>query len=208
MIKVILVDDHKIFLDGLQAILKEEEGIKVVGEALNSEEIFDLLKLFDVDILVLDIEMPGASGIEIAAKVREKHPGVKILMLTMHDKKEFIDQLIPLRIEGYILKNKGSEQLVDALSAISKGKTYFSQEVMTVAMRSGKVKKGEENITLSKREFEVLRLIAEGNTSKQIAGKLHIAPSTVETYRRNLIGKLKVKGTPGLIKWAVQKGIC
>lgn len=208
MIKIILADDHQIFLDGLQAILKSEKDIKVEAEALNGEQVLAALKHVTVDILVLDIEMPGMSGIEAAAKVREQYPQVRILMLTMHDKKEFIDQLLKLDVEGYILKNKGTEQLVDALHAISIGGTYFGQEVMA-ALRPSKGKTvAAGNISLTKRETEVLKLIAKEYTSPEIAKTLFIAESTVETHRRNLISKLNVKGSLGLVRWAVENKLC
>lgn len=206
MIKVLLADDHQIFLDGLQAILKGEKDIKVEAEALNGEQVLAALKHFSVDILVLDIEMPGISGIETAAIVRQQYPQVKILMLTMHDRKEFIDQLLALDVEGYILKNKGIEQLVDALRAISIGGTYFGQEVMA-ALRPSKAKPMiAGSVSLTKRETEVLKLIAKEYTSPEISKALFIAESTVETHRRNLISKLGVKGSLGLVRWAVEKG--
>lgn len=207
MIKIILADDHQIFLDGLQAILKGEKDIVVEAEALNGEQVLAALKFSTVDILVLDIEMPGMSGIEITRKVREKYPEVKILMLTMHDKKDFIDQLLKLDVEGYILKNKGIEQLVQALRDIAKGGTYFGQEVMGALRPMKRKNVSEENVSLTKREEEVLRLIAKAYTSPEISKALFIAESTVETHRRNLIAKLGVKGTKGLVKWAVEKGL-
>jgi DNA-binding NarL/FixJ family response regulator len=208
MIHVLIADDHQIFLDGLRAVLQQEKDIKINAEALNGEQVLAALK-FDpsIEILILDIEMPGMSGIEVVSRTRELYPEMKVLMLTSHNKPDLVDQLTSLQVNGYILKNKGIEQLVAAIRAIANGEHYFGQEVMATIIASKKKTGVGNNTRLTKREEEILRLIAREYTSPQIAGELYIAESTVETHRRNMISKLGVKGTLGLVRWAVENGI-
>lgn len=207
MIKILIADDHQIFLDGLQAILHTEKDIQVVAEALTGNEVLFQLENHDVDIAVLDIEMPCRNGIQLSEIIREKYPAVKVLILTMHDQPQYIEQLLLHDVKGYILKNKGSEQLVLALKTIARGETYFGQELFQTLKQLHQKKKNSGEINLTRREEEILRLIAQAQTTPEIAGKLFIAQSTVETHRRNLIAKLGVKNTLGLVKWAVEKGM-
>jgi DNA-binding NarL/FixJ family response regulator len=208
MIKVLIADDHRIFLDGLRAILSTEKEISVEAEAISGDEVLKLLSLrSDIDIVVLDWEMIGKNGLDTAIEIRNNHPHVKILMLTMHDSGELIDKLFAVPVDGYILKLKGADQLVEAIYKLNDGRTHFSPEIHEELVRYRKSKTRNEEIKLTPREMEVLRLIAQENTTPKIAETLFIAQSTVETHRRNLIGKLGVKSTLGLVKWAVEHGI-
>ena len=207
IIRILLADDHQIFLDGLRAILKAEQEIRVVAEARSGTEVIEMLDKHLIDIVVLDIEMPpGINGIETAAMIRQRFPHVRVLMLTMHDKEELIEKLLKIPVDGYILKNKGAEQLVEAIHRLDSGRTFFSSEIMETLVKARKKPALRDEIKLTPREEEVLRLIANEFTTPEIADKLCIAQSTVETHRRNLIGKLQVKNTLGLVRWAVEKG--
>jgi two-component system nitrate/nitrite response regulator NarL len=208
MIKVLLADDHQIFLDGLNLILSRESAtIQVVAEALKGSEVLPLVKAHQPDVVVLDITMPDMNGIEVAKKMRVEYPNIPVLILTTSDSKKDVEELFTAEVEGYIMKNKGAEQLVKAIRELAAGKTYFGQEIMRV-IRDNKRKVEEvENIRLTRREEEILRLIARECTTPEIAEKLFIAPSTVETHRRNLIAKLGVKGTLGLVRKAVEMGL-
>lgn len=205
MIKILIADDHKIFLDGLRAILSTEKDISVEGEAASGDEVLKLLALRDdINIVVLDCEMIGKNGLDTAIEIRNMYPHIKILMLTMHDRGELIDKLLAVPVDGYILKLKGADQLVEAIQKLNEGRPHFTPEIHEELVRYRKSKARNEDIRLTPREEEVLRLIARDNSTPEIAEILFIAQSTVETHRRNLIGKLGVKSTLGLVKWAIE----
>ncbi|MCA6364225.1 MAG: response regulator transcription factor [Bacteroidetes bacterium] len=209
MIRLIIADDHKMFIDGLNDVLKSLAGdsISIVAEANNGNEVLPLVRAHMPDVLVLDIGMPGISGIEVAKLMRIEFPDIPILIVTYSDQSEHVDELIDVGVSGYILKTRGAEQLVLAIKELAAGRIYFSQEIMAV-IRSSKRKKEEiKNVKLTRREEEILRLIARECTTPEIAEKLFIAASTVETHRRNLIAKLGVKGTLGLVRKAVEMGL-
>lgn len=209
MIKVILADDHQIVIDGLKILINQEKDIQIVGEALNGKDLLKQLSCKEVDVLVLDIEMPVMDGIEATSKVKKDYPNIKILILSMYDNEEFIKKLIQAGASGYILKNRGKEELINAIRRISEGKNYFGDAVINILLEELKrpaTRSNEEKIRLTKREGEVLKLIAEGLSTPQIALKLHIANSTVETHRRNLIEKLNVSNSKTLIRYAIDNG--
>ncbi len=190
-INVLIVDDHQIVIDGIRSLLKSSSHIHIAGEALNGKEALEILDKKTVDVLVLDIEMPVMNGIEVTKIVKEKYTDTKVLILTMYDTPEFVQQAIEIDADGYILKNRGAEELECALQALTNGEEYFGKDA-NKALRSGvrrKKNRDKNEIQLTKREKEVLKLIAEGKTTPQISDQLCIAPSTVETHRRNLIEK-------------------
>lgn len=211
MIKVIVADDHKIVVDGLVSILKEEVDIEVVGTALNGEQVIEVVRQNDVDIAILDIEMPGLTGVQLSKYLKENYPNVKVLILSMYKSKEVVSQIIKAGAEGYILKNKGSEELVKAIRYINEGQSYVGQEITDVlieALRSDELSnKQPSSISLTKREREVLKYIAKGLTSIQIGKQLFIAPSTVDTHRRNLIDKTGVANSKELILFAIENSL-
>jgi len=203
-IKILIADDHRIFLDGLRAILKNEKSICIEAEATSGEEVMEQLRHKDIDIVVLDVEMGGKNGIDTAVEIRINYPHIRILMLTMHGDGGRIDKLLTIPVDGYILKNKGADQLVEAIYKLDSGRTHFNPEITEELIRYRRNQKKHEEVKLTQREEEVLRLIAQEYTTPQISEALFIAQSTVETHRRNLIGKLGVKGTLGLVRWAVE----
>lgn len=208
MINVLLADDHQIFLDGLNLILsREKDDIRVVAETLKGSEVLPLVRAHQPDVVVLDIGMPDLSGIEVAKLLQIEYPKIPVLILTTHDQPDFVDDLLNADVQGYIMKNRGAEQLVKAIHELNAGKTYFGQEIMKVIRDSKRKQEEIKNVKLTKREEEVLRLIAREFTTPEIAEKLYIAASTVETHRRNLIAKFGVKGTLGLVRKAVEMGI-
>jgi len=206
MIKIIIADDHKIVLDGLTSIINTNDEIEIVGKALNGIQVIELLKTNSVDAVVLDIEMPEMDGVETAKIIKENYPQIKILILTMYNEIGFIRKILEAGAHGYILKNKGKEELVTALKSICNGMDYFGEEVSKTLFSSMRNKNVNGEIKLTKKETEVLKLIANGDTTPIISQKLFIANTTVETHRRNLIEKTGVKGTKGLIKFAIENG--
>ena len=204
-IRVLIADDHQIVIDGLKSLLVDESNITVVAEAKDGTEVLNILEQTEVDIAILDVEMPLLDGVETTFKIKEKYPDVKVLILTMYNKAEFIKQILSAGAHGFILKNKGKEELVLALNSIYAGEEYFGESVTKTLIKDLKTKeKLKQEVRLTKREIDVLKLIAEGKTTPQIAKQLFIAPSTVETHRRNLIDKTDVPNSKGLVRFAFQ----
>ncbi|MEM8565575.1 MAG: response regulator transcription factor [Bacteroidota bacterium] len=208
MIRVVVADDHQMVLDGLKLLLDQEENIETVGEASNGFEVIKILAREQVDVVVLDIEMPKLDGIDTAKRINDEFPEVKILILSMYNNEEFIKSLIQVGVSGYILKNRGREELVEAVNHVAQGGEYFGAAVTKTLISSlKKPKKSEkEKVQLTRREIDVLKLIAEGLSTPQIGEKLFIAPSTVDTHRRNLIDKTGVPNSKALIRYAIQNG--
>ncbi len=206
MIKIVIADDHKIVLEGIISLIKSEDEIEVVGEAKNGREVLHILDEKEVDIVVLDIEMPEMNGIETTKMIRKIFPHVKILILTMHDRSSFVRKIIESGAQGYILKNKGKEELVSAIRTIYEGEDYYGREVTKILISGMRTPKVFGEIKLTNREIEVLKYIVNGYSTPVIAKKLDISPHTVETYRRNLIEKTGSRNAVELAKFAVENG--
>jgi DNA-binding NarL/FixJ family response regulator len=194
MIKVLLVDDHKIVRDGIRALLSGQEDIRIYDEAGSGSELFRQLNSGLPDIVLMDISLPDISGIELCEKVREQFPLMKVLFLSMYTSEEYIFNAIKAGAQGYLPKNISQDELLHAIRAVAAGEEYFSESVSNVILKSY-IKKAQdkepENLTqssaLSKRELEILRLFAEGNTNPQIAEQLYISTRTVESHKNHII---------------------
>jgi DNA-binding NarL/FixJ family response regulator len=211
-ITVMLADDHQLILDGLSMVLKEHPHIEVLGTALNGEGLLGLLQIHQPDIAVVDISMPpGIDGIQTAKKIAELHPHVKVLILTMHKDKEKLESAIMANVKGYLLKNHGGTQLLQALEAISEGRNYYSDDLGKVLIQNLVEKAGagteKTSGSITDAELEVLMLVARGLASKQIADQLHRSIHTVNTHRKNIIAKLKVSNIHEAITWARRQGL-
>ena len=233
--RVMIADDHQLIVDGMCQILEGNARYEVVATANSGGEVMQYLKKEPVDIAVLDIEMPPPDGIELTRLICEEYPDVSVLILTMHNTETFISEVMTLgsnrkRPEGsagdqsqfgigFILKNKGQEELVDALDALSLGKNFYGKEVMDTILNSWTQTRGrsrqstpeeseslEERLALTKREKQVLKLIAQGKSGPSVAEELFVANSTIETHRRNLIAKCGVENTKELIRFAIKNG--
>lgn len=167
----------------------------------------DLLAKQEVDVCLLDINMPGLDGIETAKLIRERKPGIKIIMLTTYDDREIISELVHIGVSGYLLKNSDKEELVEAIQKVMKGRHYFSDEVERIILEGLTVKKNTEVIPLTERELEVVQLLAREYTNDKIAAELHISYRTVETHRKNIMQKTRSGNLAGLIKYAYSKGL-
>lgn len=212
-IKVLIADDHKIIRVGLLGILKAVPDVEVVGEAEDGLEVLSLLEKTIADVVLMDIDMGHSSGVEATRKVKAHYPDVQVLALTMHEEQDHILQMLEAGASGYLLKNTGAEELVAALHAVSKGDSYYSKTVSATllkALTNLKEKSAprlKKDIPLSDREIEVLRLIAQECSNGEIAEKLFISIRTVDTHRRNILDKLEVKNTAGLVKYAIEKAL-
>ncbi|HMQ48830.1 MAG TPA: response regulator transcription factor [Saprospiraceae bacterium] len=211
MIKTLIADDHKMFREGLRAILEQESDIEVVGEAGSAREIFDLISKNQPDIVLLDITLGEENGVEIAKILREKYPKLRILVVTMHTESSYILKMLEIGAAGYILKDAGKVEVLNAIRSVSAGDSYFSQQAsaIIIAFLQNKLSpavKRKDSVLLTRREIEVLKLIAGEYTNQEIADKLFISPRTVDTHRRNLLEKLRLKNTASLVKYAIQHG--
>lgn len=208
-IKIIIADDHTMFLQGIVSLLENEEGIIVLGKATNGNEVFKIIEKISPDIILLDISMPEMDGIEVTKRLKDKYPSIKILILSTHSNVQIIAKLIRMGVDGYLLKNAEKKELLHAIHTLQKGETYFCKEVLVKNDgNNSKIKSNTFFITeLSNREKEILILIAQEFTGAEIAEKTFISLNTVNTHRRNLISKLNVKNTAGLVKYAIEYGL-
>ncbi len=207
MIKVLLADDQKMFMDGMRSFLEKESDIEIVGEAINGDEVINFLnKQSDVDVVILDVEMPIKDGIETTKIIKKdiRFKKMKILILTMYNEKNFIVKLLEAGADGYILKNKSKEELVQAIHNVNRGQPHFGLEVLNQARSTSS--NLEKKIELTEREVEVLCLIAEGKTTREIAALLYISEPTVNTHRRNLLRKLEFPNDKYLVRYAIKQG--
>ncbi len=213
-IKIIIADDHQLVIDGIKSLLSDVEEMDIVGEALNGNELLDLLKNQSSDIVILDINMPGMDGLKAMQNINSLYVDTKILVLTTYDDTRLIREILKLGAKGYVLKSTGKEELLKAIKALASGGTFFSKEVsekiLKAMMKDNSVEVPRQSvlpISLTKREKEILKLIAMEYTGKEIAAELHISINTVETHRRNLLRKLKAKNTAGLVRYAMKHDI-
>lgn len=207
-IKVLLVDDHKMFLEGLTSILLDDADIQVMDTVVDGHQAMEYMRSNEVDVVVTDINMPEMDGIELNLKLKKKWPNVKALVLSSHSDAETIKKVISANVDGYLLKNAEKEELILAIKEIYKGNTHFSAEVQEAVVASMfSSKKNDTPPVLSKREQEVLTLIADEYTAVEIADQLFISQHTVNSHKKNLLSKLGVKNTAGLIKYALLNGL-
>jgi DNA-binding NarL/FixJ family response regulator len=202
--KIILVDDHKIVRDGIKAMLIGDSTFSVVGEAGESKRLYEILETVAADLVVLDLKLPGESGLDIAENLRSKKPGLRILLLTAEASESIVRQCIRIGVEGIISKESGREVYIEALYAIGDGRTYYGGQFMGLLAGAASQKK---EIKLSDRELDVLKGFAKGLSYKEIAAVLDISPRTVETHKNNIQEKLGVTTTADLVKYALKEGI-
>jgi DNA-binding NarL/FixJ family response regulator len=210
-IRVMIADDHKIFRDGIRSILEKEKDIVVADEAGSGSELLEKIGKKPVDLLILDIDIGEPNGIEVAEIVKNRHPEVQILILSMIGLHDFVIQALEKGATGYILKNAGKDEVLTAIRSVAKGDSYFSREVSAILIEQINKpilsKRRKADIPLTPRELEVLQLIAREYSNPEIARELYISIRTVDTHRRNLLEKLGLKNTAGLVKYAIQKGL-
>ncbi|MBN1972743.1 MAG: response regulator transcription factor [Sedimentisphaerales bacterium] len=209
-IKIILADDHTMLRQGLSRSFEQEEDITVVGQAQDGYSAIDLVRELLPDIVIMDIGMPGLNGIETTWRIVKDYPGVKIIGLSMHSSDKYVREMFKAGASGYLLKNCSFEELVEAIRAVMAGKTYISPAIGDMIIKEYAGKEGEGKTAfslLSQREREVLQLLAEGKTTKQIAQKLHISPKTVEAHRLRIMDKLHIDNIAQLTKFAIQEGL-
>ena len=204
---LLIADDHRLFRQGLAALLREQAGWEVVGEAGDGEEALRLASTLQPDVAVLDVEMPGIGGIEAAAALRGVSPGTRIVALSMYADAHYEEQMRQAGASAYVLKNEAIDDLVLAIRAVLRGERFVSPAMARRDAGSSSRSAKLDSAALSERERDVLRLLAEGRRTKEIAELLGISPKTVETYRSRVMTKLGIDGLPGLVKFAIRAGL-
>ena len=208
-IRILLVDDHQIILDGVRSLLKGVNNIQVIGDALNGEEAINTLQVLTADLVLMDIDMPILNGIDATMRIKEEFPHTKVLILTVHNESSLIRNLISIGADGYLLKNSCKEELLDAIYKVQSGEKYFSSEVTLSLMQEDNSRDEllKSDIEFTKRELDVLRLLADGCTNKEIGEKLFISHRTVDTHRTNIMKKVGVNNVAGLISFAIKNNL-
>jgi two-component system response regulator NreC len=210
--RVLLADDHRLMRSGLRLVIERHADFTVVGEADDGRQAVAMAESLQPDVVVMDIGMPNLNGIEAARQVTEKQPAIAIVMLSMHADEGYVLRALKAGARAYLLKDSAEEDLTQAIEAVRDGKSFFSPAVSRVLLQDymrklERVGAEDSYDLLSAREREILQLVAEGKSSKEIAGMLNLSTYTVETHRSNIMQKLNLKGIPELILYAVRKGL-
>ena len=215
MYKVLLADDHTLVLEGISDLVASLGPYEVVAKVENGSEAIKSVAIFNPDIVLMDVDMPVLNGLEATRQLKREFPNIKIIILTMHGDPALIKRMMELGADGFLLKNSDRSEFEEALKRVASGKTYFSSDAAAAIITgknrtSGNFTVGEESIllsTLSEREREILQLIAEGYSNKEIGEKLFISHRTVDTHRTNMMKKLEIRNTAGLVSFAIKNGI-
>lgn len=213
MIKILVADDHTMFVDGIDSILKNETNIKVVGKCYNGPDVIEFVKNNDVDLVLLDVNLPGMTGIEVCKALKDSKDDTKILAISMFNEESFVTEILNNGAQGYILKNTGREELLKAIKTVVGGKSYFSddvtQTIMKGLMKQRRASKQKEGFfpKISRREKEVLKLIVQEHTTQEIANKLFISLKTVESHRSSLLNKMNARNSAGLVRIALENNL-
>ncbi|MCG8331580.1 MAG: response regulator transcription factor [Chitinophagales bacterium] len=210
-IKIVIADDHQIVIDGIKAMLESEQDINVIGEAQDGKALMDLLEILEPDIVLVDINMPHMDGVEVTRRVNSKFKDLKVLILSTYDDVRLIKEILKLGAKGYVLKTADKTELIKAIRTLYEGGTFFSQEISDKILKSmipsetvSESTNSLPPVALTKREMEIIKLIAMEYSGPEISKKLFISINTVETHRKNLIRKTKSKNTIGLVKYAMK----
>ncbi|WP_263769877.1 response regulator transcription factor [Propionivibrio soli] len=207
--RVVIADDHQLVRAGIAALLDDIPDVEVVGEAADGSEAVRLVEELLPSILFLDLAMPGMPGLEALALINESHPEVKVVILSMHDSEEHVLRALKLGATGFMLKDAAPEELAQAVKAINQGHTWLSSAVSKTVISSYVQRSGnEEGLNLlTARQNQVLKMIAEGRSTKDIGYELNLSVKTIETYRAQIMDKLDIRDIPGLVRYAIRNGI-
>jgi DNA-binding NarL/FixJ family response regulator len=210
-IKILLADDHAIVRDGLRRSLQQEQDMEVVGQAKDGLTTIQLARELSPDVVLMDISMPDINGMDTCREITRDFPNIKVIGLSMHSAKRFVSEMFKAGACGYLPKNCEFDELASAIRSVMAGKTYLSPAITDVVVDNFVRVSAEENnsvfFTLTKRERQVLQLMAEGKTTKQIGQSLHISPKTVEAHRLRVMEKLNINNVAQLTKYAIQEGL-
>ncbi len=216
-IKVLIADDHTLIRAGIRELLQNINGIQVVGEASNGREALEKIREVSPDIVLLDIAMSELNGLEVAERVNKEFPVVSVIILSMYANEEYVLQALKVGANGYLLKDSAPNELEIAIRAVTRGETYLSPSISKTLVsdylkritETHVEERGTDNVfvKLTSRQREILQLIAEGNSTKEIAVKLNVSVKTVETHRMKIMERLGIHDIPGLVRYAIRNGI-
>ncbi|EKO3493933.1 response regulator transcription factor [Vibrio fluvialis] len=206
-IRVVIVDDHRVVLEGFMARLEMEPEIEVIATASNGLEALEVVKQHRPNVILMDVSMPIMNGIDATRLIKEEVPDAKVLMLTMHDNREYIMKVMQAGAVGYMLKEISAEKMVQAIKTVNLGSTYFCESVTQTLFTQDIIPSAQKPNPLSRREETVLKMVAQGHSSKKIASLLNISYRTVETHRQNIKHKLDIHSTAELAQYAIQHGM-
>ena len=207
IIKLAIADDHEIFRKGLRIILNELDQVKVLGEAQNGHELMEILKNQEIDLVLMDIRMPGMDGIIATKKIVEKYPNTKVIALTMFEEIGYFNQMIDAGADGFLLKKTNKDELETAIMKVINGQNYYSEEFINKINRDQRPSRKLSDIELTDREQEVLELICKGMSNAEIAKFLGVSVRTIDGHRSNLIEKTRAKNSPHLVMFAIKNGL-
>ncbi len=209
--KILFVDDHQLIIDGLKGFISQIPSYQIIGEAHDGNEAIRLAKILEPDLIFMDIEMPGMSGIQASQEIKKERPETKIIIVSMHQEKELIKKLISFQIDGYLLKTSSQQEVLEAAEKVLNGEKCFSDDVKQSLNNSVQASDESNELVqlsgLTEREIEILKCLAEGKTNKEVGETLFISHRTVDTHRTNLMKKLKVNNVAGLIRFAFKNGL-
>lgn len=203
--KIFIVDDHQMVIDGLKLLIGNDSGFKIIGESNDPAKVSDMLANMQVDILLTDISMPGMSGVELTRIINKQYPDIKILALSMFGDANVVTEMIDAGISGFILKNTGRQELMEALEKVAAGQHYYAPDITHQLVKS--LKENKEGNHLTDREVEIIRMIEKEFSNKQIADMLFISERTIETHRKNIFRKTNTQTVVGLLKYAYERKI-
>lgn len=204
MINIAIVDDHQLFNEGLATLLETVETFRVSGRFNSGVAFLEHLPIPELDLVLMDIDMPGLNGFQTAQKALDQMPELKVILLSMHNDYSTIDEGLKLKVHGFLPKNMSKEELQLAIETVIEGKNYFAEEIKDVIMKGHQSPHVHQPVTLTPRERDILRLIAQECSTHEIAEKLFISTNTVETHRKNLLSKTGCKNSVGLMKFAME----
>lgn len=212
-IRILIADDHPLVAESLSLLLESEEDFEIIGIVNNGWQALSFVEKYSTDILLSDYNMPLLNGVELATRLKEKNIGIKTIMLTMNEQADHIKESIQAGVHGYVMKSAEKPELVRAIRTVYRGEKYFSEktvkklaEIPNENSVNGKTRV-EDVLTLTRREMEVVRLVSQDLSNAQIAERLHISLTTVETHRRNLMKKIGVNTVVGLVRWGLKHGV-
>ncbi len=206
--RILLADDHAMMREGLRSILENELHLNVIAQAANGRAAVEFAKQHKPDLIIMDISMPDMNGIEATRQILQDVPGTKIIALSMHTDKRFVGEMLSAGASGYLLKQSATDELQQALETVLAGKTYISPEIAGVVVQEFvQMKKNAESVELTPKERQVLQLIAEGISTKEIASKLNLSIPTIDTHRQHIMAKLNIHSVAELTKYAIRTGL-
>lgn len=203
---ILIVDDHKLFGEGLASLIGTEKENIVVGIITRGAEVMQYIEKLSVDIVFMDVELPDANGLDLAKKIKLRYPSVAVITLTMHNSPEILKEVVEIGIAGYMVKSSGKDEILQAIKIVTSGQKYYSPEVINNMISSSVSESNTHGkVIITQREREVLKLVVQGKSTNEISEQLFISKHTVDTHRKNLLSKLNVKNTAELVQIAINE---